>query len=123
MYVHIFLFLFELSNYVTSFVVGAIAVPFKDIGNKTSMIFTRYRTLIFFILSLVTHTEYLRFTNRLLCGDIETNPGRFSRCKIISFYHWNLYGLLVRNREKFHLVEAFVVSSNIDIFFNASNVS
>ena len=93
------------------------------IGNKTSMIFTRYRTLIFFILSLVTHTEYLRFTNRLLCGDIETNPGRFSRCKIISFYHWNLYDLLVRNREKFHLVEAFVVSSNIDIFFIARNVS
>ena len=37
-YMHIFLFLFELCNYVTSFVVGAIVVPFKYIGNKTSMI-------------------------------------------------------------------------------------
>ena len=42
------LFLFELNNYVTSFVVGAIVVPFKYIGNKTSMLFTRYTTLIFF---------------------------------------------------------------------------
>ena len=32
---HIFLFLLELSNYVTSIVVGAIAVPFKYVGNKT----------------------------------------------------------------------------------------
>ena len=113
---HIFLFLFELSNYVTSFVVGAIVVPFKYIGNKTSMIFTRYTTLIFFILSLVTYTEYLRFINLLLCGDIETNPGPFNRCKFISLYHWNLNGKLACNREKFHLVEAFVVSNNIDIF-------
>ena len=120
--IHIFLFLlfllsfFLLSNYVASFVVEAIAVRFKCIGNKTSMIFTRYTTLIFFILPLVTYTEYLRFINFLLCGDIETNSGPFNRCKFISFYHWNLNGLLARNREKFHLVEAFVVSNNIDIF-------
>ena len=81
---HIFLFLFELSNYVTSFVVRAIAVPFKYIGNKTSMIFTRYTTLIFFILSPVTCTEYLRFIN-LLCGDIETNPGPFNRAHKVCF--------------------------------------
>ena len=49
MCMYIFLFLLELSNYVTSFVLGAIAVPFKYIGNKASMIFTRYTTLIFFI--------------------------------------------------------------------------
>ena len=54
MCMHIFLFLSELSNYVTSFVVGAIVVPFKYIGNKTSIIFTSYKPLIFFILSFVT---------------------------------------------------------------------
>ena len=86
MCMHIFLFLFELSNYVTSFVVGAIVVPFKYIGNKTSMIFTRYTTLIFFILSFVTYTEPLHFKN-LLCGDIETNPGPNIWCKSILFYH------------------------------------
>ena len=55
--------------------------------------------------------------NVLPCGDIETNPGTFNKCKSISFYHWNLNGLLAQNREKFYLVEAFVVSNNIDIFF------
>ena len=110
-------FLFELSNYVTSFVVAAIALPFKYIDNKTSIIFTRYTTLIFFILSLVTYTEYLRFINLLLCGNIENNTGSFNRCKFISFYHWNLNSLLARNHEKFQLVEAFVVSNNIDIFY------
>ena len=85
MCMHIILFLFELSNYVTSFVVGVIAVPFKYIGNKTSMIFTRYTTLIFFILSLVTYTKYLRFINLLLGGGIETNPGPFNRCKLSHF--------------------------------------
>ena len=116
MCMHIFLFIFELSNYVASFVVGTIAVPFKYIGNKTSMIFTRYTTLVLFIVSLVTYTEYLRFINLLLCGDIETNPGPFNWCKCISFYHWNLNGLLARNRKKFHLVEAFFISNNIGIF-------
>ena len=33
-----------------------------------------------------------------------------------SFYHWNLDGLFARNSKRFHLVEAFVVSNNIDIF-------
>ena len=51
-----------------------------------------------------------------LCGDSETDLGLFNRFNSISFYHWNLNGLLVRNRENFHLVEAFVVSNNIDIF-------
>ena len=104
MCMHIFLFLLELRSYVTSFIVGAIVVPFKYIGNKTFMIFTRCTTLIFFTLSLVTYTEYLRFIKLLLCGDVEINPGPFSRCKFISFYHWNLNGLLARNREKFHLL-------------------
>ena len=54
MCMHIFLFLSELSNYVTFFVVGAIVVPFKYIGNKASIVFTRYKPLIFFILSFVT---------------------------------------------------------------------
>ena len=45
MCMHIFLFLFELNNYVTSFVVETIVVPFKYIDNKTSMIFTRCTTL------------------------------------------------------------------------------
>ena len=115
MCMHIFLFLSELSNYVISFVVGATVVLFKYIGNKTSMIFTRYKPPIFFILSFVTYTEYLRFRNHLY-GDIETNPGLFNRCKFISFCHWNLNGLLTRNREMFRLVEAFVVPNNIDIF-------
>ena len=115
-YMHVFLFLFELSNYVTIFVARTISVPFRCIGNKTSKIFTRYTTLIFFILSLVTYTEYLSFINLHLCRDIETNPGPYNRCKFISLYHWNLNGKLACNREKFHLVEAFVVSNNIDIF-------
>ena len=84
---HLFLFLFDLSNHVTSFVVGAIVVPFKYIGSKTFMVFTRYTTLIFFILPFVTYTEYLRFISLLLCGDIESNPGPFNRCKFVSFYH------------------------------------
>ena len=66
MCMHIFLFLLELSNYVTSLVVGATVFPFKYIGNKTSMIYTRYTTLIFFILSFVTYSEYLRFKNLLV---------------------------------------------------------
>ena len=66
MYMHIFLFLLELSNYVTSLVVGAIVFPFKYIGKKTSMIFTRYTTLIFCILSFVTYSGYLRFKNLLV---------------------------------------------------------
>ena len=77
------------------------------------MIFTRYTTLTFLILSFVTYTEYISET---FCGDTETNSGPLNRCKSISFYHWNLNGLLARYREKFHLVEAFVVSNNIDIF-------
>ena len=44
------------------------------------------------------------------------NPRLFKRCKSISFFPWNLNEFLARNREKFHLVEAFVVSNNIDIF-------
>ena len=79
------------------------------------MIFTRYTTLFFFILSFATYTEYLLFKN-LLCSDIETNPGSFNRCKFIQFYHWNPIPLLACNREKFQLVEAFVVSNNIEIF-------
>ena len=79
------------------------------------MIFTRYTTLIFFILSFVTYNEYLPF-KILLCGDIETNPGSFNWCKFILFYHWNLNDLLACNREKFHLVEAFILSNNNDIF-------
>ena len=69
----------------------------------------------FFILLFVTYIEYLRFIH-LLCGDFETNSGHFNRCKSISFYHWNLNGFLVLNDEKFHLVETFVVSNNIDVF-------
>ena len=68
-----------------------------------------------FILLFVTYPE-LRFRNLLLCGDIETNSGPFNRYKSPSFYHWNLNGLLACNCEKFHLVEASVVSNNIDIF-------
>ena len=79
------------------------------------MIFTRYTTLILFILFFVTYIENLRFKN-LLCGDIETNPAPFNRCKSISCYHWNLNGLLNRNREKFHLDETFVFSNKTDIF-------
>ena len=63
-----------------------------------------------------TYIEYLLFTKLLLCADIKTNPGTFNRCKSISFYHWDLNGVLARNRVKFHLVQAFVVSNNIDIF-------
>ena len=79
------------------------------------MIFTRYTILIFFILFYVSYTEYLLFKN-LLCGDIEINLGPSNRYKSISFYHWNINGLLARNCENFHLVEAFVVLNNIDIF-------
>ena len=114
MCVHIFLFPFELSNYVTSFAVGSIVVSFKYIANKTSIILFGYAILIFFILSFLTYAKYLRLKNLLFCDDIETIP--FNQCKSISFYHWNLNGLLARNCEKFHLVEAFVVSNNVDIF-------
>ena len=47
---------------------------------------------------------------------IGTNHGLFSWCHSISFYHGILDGLLARTRKKFHLVEAFVVSNNTDIF-------
>ena len=40
----------------------------------------------------------------------------FNGCKFISFYYWNLNGLLAPNLEKFHLVEDFVVLNNIHIF-------
>ena len=86
MCVHIFLFPFELNNYVTSFAVESIVVPFKYIANKTSIILFRYAILIFFILSFLTYAKYLRLKN-FLCDDIETNPGPFNRCKSISFYH------------------------------------
>ena len=49
MCMNIFLFLFELSNYVTPFVAGTTIVSLKYIGNKTTMIFTRYTTLFFHI--------------------------------------------------------------------------
>ena len=88
----------------------------KPLIKPQLLIFLKYAILIFFILSFVTYTKYLRFKNFFLCGYIETNPETFNRCKSISFYHWNLNGLLACNREKFHLVEAFVVSNNIDIF-------
>ena len=55
MCVHIFLFLFELNNYVTSFVVEAIVFPFKYIADKPSMIFTRYTTPIFFPFVFLSH--------------------------------------------------------------------
>ena len=84
------------------------------IDNKTlKEIYTRY-TAIFFILFFVTYIEYFRFINLLLCGDIETGP--FNWWKSISFYYWNLNALLALNREKFHPIEVFVVSNNIDIF-------
>ena len=105
---HIFLFLYELSSCVISFVVGAILVPFKYIGNETWKNCIRYTTLTFFILFFVTYIKHLRFINLFLCGDIEINPGPFNQCKSISFYHWNLNDLLARNGEKFHPVEAFV---------------
>ena len=63
----------------------------------------------------VSYTEYLLSKN-LLCGDIEINLGPSNRYKSISFYQWNINGLLARNCENFHLVEAFFVSNNIDIF-------
>ena len=72
----------------------------------------KYHSYFFFN----TYIEYLLFTKLLLCADIKTNPGTFNRCKSISFYHWNQNGVLARNRVKFHLVQAFVVSNNIDIF-------
>ena len=58
MCIHIYFFLFELSNYVTSFVVGAIVVPFRYVGSKTSMIVAKYTTLVFFNFSFFTYTEY-----------------------------------------------------------------
>ena len=71
---YIFLFHYELSDYVTSFIVGAVIVPFKYIGNKTSIICIIYATLTSFIFVFVTYVEYLRFINLLLCWDVETNP-------------------------------------------------
>ena len=75
-----YIFLSELCNYVLSFVVGII-VPFKYIDNKTSMICTRDRTRIFFILFFVTYIEYLRFIN-FPCGNIETNSEPFQLVQI-----------------------------------------
>ena len=71
---YIFLFHYELSDYVTSFIVGAVIVPFKYIGNKTSIICIIYTTLTSFIFVFVTYVEYLRFINLLLCWDVKTNP-------------------------------------------------
>ena len=115
MYFHMFLFLFKVSNVRWSFVAGANVAPFKYIGNTTSKICTRYTTLIFFISFLVTYIEYLYFI-KFLCADNEINPGPFNWCKSISFYHWNLNGLLDCNCKKFLLVEAFDVLHNIGIF-------
>ena len=64
-----------------------------------------------------TYIEYLGFINLLVCGDIKTNPGPFSRRKFISRYQWNLNGLLAHTRVKFNLVEAFAVSNTIDICY------
>ena len=109
-------FIFELNNYVTSFVVGAIVAPFNYIGNKTSKNAQDMQLLFFSFCFFVTYIEYLRFINLLFCGDIETNLGPFNRCKSISFYHGNLNDLMAGNHEKFHLVEALVDSSDIDVF-------
>ena len=57
MYLHMLLFLFELSNFVTSFVVGAIAVPLNYIGNVTLKICSRYKTLVFFFCFVITDLE------------------------------------------------------------------
>ena len=47
---------------------------------------------------------------------IGTNHGLFNWCHSIIFYHGILYGLLGLTREKFHLIEAFIVSNNTTIF-------
>ena len=47
---------------------------------------------------------------------IGTNHGLFNWCHSITFYHGILYGLLGLTREKFHLIEAFIVSNNTTIF-------
>ena len=103
-----YIFLSELCNYVLSFVVGII-VPFKYIDNKTSMICTRYRTPIFFLFCFLSHTSntYVSLTFPVVILKLIRNP--FNWYKSISFYHWNLNGLLVHNHEKFHLVEALIV--------------
>ena len=113
---YVFLFHYELSNYVTSSIVGAIIAPFKYVGNKISIIYTIYTTLISLILLFVTYIEYLRFINLLLSGDVETIPEPFNRCKYIIFYHWNLNGSQALNHEKFILVETFIIPNNIDVF-------
>ena len=47
---------------------------------------------------------------------IGTNHGLFNWCHSITFYHGILYDLLGLTREKFHLIEAFIVSNNTTIF-------
>ena len=49
MFLHVFFFVFELSNHSISFVVGAIVVSFEFYGNKAWTICTRHTVLIFFI--------------------------------------------------------------------------
>ena len=55
MCMHILLFLFELSSYVTSFVVGAIVVSFKYIGNKKPRRFSQDIQLLFVSFCLLSH--------------------------------------------------------------------
>ena len=73
---------------------GAIVDPFKYICNKTSPILTRYTTLAF-LFCFLPHIPNTSVSKTL-------------------FYMVILK--LARNLEKFYLAEAFVVSSNIDIF-------
>ena len=38
----------------------------------------------------------------ILCGDVEQNPGSEKEKSHITFFHWNLNGLMAHNLLKFH---------------------
>ena len=47
------------------------------------------------------------------CGEIEVNPG--PKYSSLTFCHWNLNGLAVRNNIKILLIQTYVTQDNRDI--------
>ena len=99
MCLHVFPFLSELGNYVSSFVVERIAVSYYDF-------------VLFCFLSHISNT----YVSQTFCVVVFKLVPYISIGANISFFLSDLNYLLACNRNKFHLVEAFVVSNNVDIF-------
>lgn len=92
-----------------------IVLPFKYTGNKTSKICARYATHIFFIFAFLSHISNIYVSENFFSVVILKLILHFSVSSNL-FHFINLNSLLAGNCEKFHLVEASVVSNNVDIF-------